>query len=110
MTKILINGEEKNQVSVYDRAFQYGDGLFETIALRDGKLIYWDEHLQRLNHGCHVLGLEPVAEVSWLNDIKKVIGQQDNAVVKLIYSRGKDNADTSCQKCKSHCVLSWWRH
>jgi len=41
-----------------DRGFQYGDGLFETIAIRDGKPRQWQYHLDRLTAGCRHLGLE----------------------------------------------------
>jgi 4-amino-4-deoxychorismate lyase len=42
-----------------DRGFQYGDGLFETIAIREGKPRQWQYHLDRLTAGCKRLGLEP---------------------------------------------------
>ena len=38
MTDTLINGEEKSTISVLDRGLQYGDGLFETMAVRNGKI------------------------------------------------------------------------
>jgi 4-amino-4-deoxychorismate lyase len=41
-----------------DRACAYGDGLFETIAIRDGKPRLWSAHLARLQTGCMRLGLE----------------------------------------------------
>lgn len=41
-----------------DRGFQYGDGLFETIAIRDGKPRQWQYHLDRLTTGCERLGLD----------------------------------------------------
>ena len=39
------------------RGLQYGDGLFETIAIRNGKPRLWRYHLERLAHGCERLGL-----------------------------------------------------
>lgn len=41
-----------------DRAFAYGDGLFETIAIRDGEARLWSLHLARIQTGCMRLGLE----------------------------------------------------
>ncbi|MDH3621145.1 MAG: aminodeoxychorismate lyase [Gammaproteobacteria bacterium] len=41
-----------------NRGFQYGDGLFETIAIRGGKPRLWQSHLERLVKGCERLGLE----------------------------------------------------
>jgi branched-chain amino acid aminotransferase len=44
-------------LSVTDRGFQLGDGLFETARARRGIVIELDEHLERLRAGCQVLGL-----------------------------------------------------
>lgn len=46
------------KVRVDDRGFLYGDGLFETIRIRRGKLLFWAEHMARLANGAAVLGLE----------------------------------------------------
>ncbi len=44
-------------LNVTDRGFQLGDGLFETARARRGIVIELDEHLERLRHGCAVLGI-----------------------------------------------------
>jgi 4-amino-4-deoxychorismate lyase len=54
---ILINGEHRDQLSITDRGFQYGDGLFETIAVIDGHPIFWDQHWDRLQSGCRRLNI-----------------------------------------------------
>lgn len=91
---ILINGESKEQLAISDRGFQYGDGLFETIDLRDGHAVFLDHHLQRLNTGCqrlcipqpdaHLLSRE-IDELSrrWLQETKTT-----RAVLKIIITRG----------------------
>jgi 4-amino-4-deoxychorismate lyase len=52
---VFLNGEfcssDQAQVSVFDRGFLYGDGLFETIRAYEGRLFLWDEHLRRLRGG-----------------------------------------------------------
>ena len=40
-----------------NRGFQYGDGVFETIAVRHGKPRLWDYHMRRLKRACERLGL-----------------------------------------------------
>jgi 4-amino-4-deoxychorismate lyase len=45
-----------------DRGAAYGDGLFETVLVRDGRPLLWDEHLARLARGCHALGIPLPAE------------------------------------------------
>ena len=50
--KVWINGKltdaKDAKVSVFDRGFLYGDGLFETMRSYDGKIFKIDEHLSRL--------------------------------------------------------------
>ena len=90
MNSIIINGKKASKISVNDRGFQYGDGIFETIACKNSSLIYWNEHLQRLNNACKILRLNPVDEATWLKDISKIIKDHDkDCVIKLIYSRGE---------------------
>jgi branched-chain amino acid aminotransferase len=45
-------------VSAGNRGLRYGDGLFETIKMLDGKLVLKDEHFARLWKGMLVLGFE----------------------------------------------------
>lgn len=40
-----------------DRGLLLGDGLFETVLVRDGAPVWWEGHLARLARGCDVLGL-----------------------------------------------------
>ena len=46
-----------NAVDPDDRGFQYGDGVFETIAVRNGQPRLWSHHMRRLRHACKRLGL-----------------------------------------------------
>lgn len=41
----------------HNRAFQYGDGLFETIIVRDGAIRFLADHYQRVTEGMAVLGM-----------------------------------------------------
>jgi len=87
MNNVIINGIKQTSIDVGDRGFQYGDGLFETIAYRNNKLQFWDEHLARLNLGCERLKLTCVDEALWLSDIEK-LQLNDDAVLKLTITRG----------------------
>ena len=61
-TLMLINGESLEQISVFDRGFQYGDGVFETIAVINGEPLFWDSHLRRLSHAMKTLQLPDVKQ------------------------------------------------
>ena len=49
------------RVSAHDRAFQYGDGLFETIRYEQNKLWFWPDHYARLTIGLKALHLNLTA-------------------------------------------------
>ncbi|NNC63261.1 MAG: aminodeoxychorismate lyase [Gammaproteobacteria bacterium] len=71
MSRWLCNGVPTDVTSIDERAFQYGDGLFETIAVRDGRPRFWNMHIDRLARGCERLRLTmPRHKVlrGWLND------------------------------------------
>jgi len=87
MTSILINGIKNTCIDVRDRGFQYGDGVFETIAWKQGKLQLWDEHMQRMQSGCARLSLKCVDTSVWMDDIQQLNPEKD-CVIKLSVSRG----------------------
>jgi len=55
MNNVIFNGEEypasKVPINHLNRAFRYGDGLFETIRLIEGKPVFLKNHIQRLVKG-----------------------------------------------------------
>lgn len=71
-----------------DRGLEFGDGLFETIAVVDGRLRLVDRHLARLAHGAGVLGiaLPPVAVLR--AELEAAARTDGTGVVKLIVTRG----------------------
>jgi branched-chain amino acid aminotransferase len=56
-----LNGQllaaEAARIDPADRGFTLGDGLFETIRVRDGAAVWLDRHLARLAEGSGVLGI-----------------------------------------------------
>lgn len=92
MTDVLINGEYAETVSVFDRGLHYGDGLFETMAVRNGKIHLWDAHWERLTLGCEKLSINLPNKEIFDNEIalltKNKDDNQDQYIVKLIVTRG----------------------
>jgi len=83
-----VNGVPDERISVRDRGLAYGDGLFETISVRQAKPRLLHRHLQRLTLGCQRLHI-PI-EVDQLQvEISSFTGQVDDGVVKLIVTRGE---------------------
>lgn len=76
-------------VDVSDRGFLLGDGLFETIAVFNGKAHKLDAHLDRLSEAAVLLGL--FIEKSRLRQaVEGVIESQNNVhgIVRLTVTRG----------------------
>jgi 4-amino-4-deoxychorismate lyase len=85
--KSLVNGSESGVIALADRGLQYGDGLFETIAVRRGRPRLLDLHLARLAAGCARLAL-PMPERALLEHEIEVVTEADEQVVKLVLTRG----------------------
>jgi len=88
MIRTIINGKMTDCVAANDRGLLYGDGLFETVAVRKGKPEYWQQHLQRLQAGCSRLGIESVDELLLAEECRQLDDGIDRAVVKIIVTRG----------------------
>ena len=85
---ILLNGAESDHITVSDRGFQYGDGLFETIAVIEGRPLFLEHHLQRLTEGCSKLNI-PKPDLKLLADEAYFVCKQaKQAVLKIILTRG----------------------
>ena len=88
---VLINGKKQTKLSVFNRLTQFGDGLFETCLVKEGRLLLWTKHFARLEKGRVQLKINPISEKQWLKDIAKAlsIAKLDQAVVKVMLSRGE---------------------
>lgn len=85
---MLINGQAGDHVSAFDRGLQYGDGLFETIAVRDGAPLLFDHHLRRLAEGCRRLRMPAPDPALLAREAASLCDGATRAVLKLIVTRG----------------------
>lgn len=92
---VLLNGqfvpEEEAVVSVFDRSFLYGDGLFETIRVCHGKPFRWAQHLERLQQGAEFLKVHLPFPPDTLRDFAaQLIGrnQMPESLLRITLSRG----------------------
>lgn len=83
----LVNGHSTG-VDPADRGLAYGDGLFETMASRDGRIRWLDLHLDRLEEGCRRLEIPPPSRALLARELAEHSPKQGRAVVKLIVTRG----------------------
>lgn len=82
-----IDGRPADALSVTDRGLAYGDGLFETIAVKAGQPLLLERHLQRLTSGCSRLAI--AADQSLIrSELIAFAAQLGEGVMKLILTRG----------------------
>lgn len=92
---VYLNGrfvpEEQAVVSVFDRAFQYGDGLFETMLVANGAPFRWRQHLERLARGAAFLDIPIPYDDEQLRAAAAQLvleNKLSSAVLRLTLSRG----------------------
>ena len=85
---MLVNGEHQDTIAIMDRGFQYGDGLFETIEVRQNIPIFLERHLQRLNTDSKRLYLPNLDLALLRSEIKQICQNVGDAVLKIIITRG----------------------
>ena len=93
---VYINGLfwtiDKANISVLDRGFTHGDGLFETIRVYSGKIFRLEHHLDRLFQSARSILIElPITR----NEIRSAIyaalklNGLSNSIVRLTVTRGE---------------------
>jgi 4-amino-4-deoxychorismate lyase len=85
---ILVNGEETRTVDVLDRGLHYGDGLFETIAVVNGRPRLWQAHMARLAEGCVRLGFPQPDPLLLEQEASRALAGRERAILKLVLSCG----------------------
>jgi len=93
MTQWFREGLSLDSISIDDRSVQYGDGLFETIAIRDGEPRLWRYHLERLHAGCARLGLAAPAKAALEDALSSAVAvsriDARRCVAKVLISAGQ---------------------
>jgi 4-amino-4-deoxychorismate lyase len=79
-----------------DLAAVRGDGIFETLLVRDGRPCLVESHLQRLTQSARLMDLPEPDLPSWRGAIdvatrRWVAGTADEGAMRLIYSRGRES-------------------
>ena len=77
-TLCYLNGEYSplhlTKVSVLDRGFIFGDGIYEVVPAYGGRLFRFDEHLARLNRSLSKLRIvNPHSRAEWLERCRTLV-------------------------------------
>src|SRR4051794_5559070 len=84
-------------ISVFDRGFQLGDGVFETLRARGGRVAELEAHLDRLRRSAGGLaiglpddaGSSIAAGIGELLNAERLAGAGSDAAIRITVSRGR---------------------
>ncbi len=85
---LWIDGAAAPPGVTLDRGLEFGDGLFETIAVHDGRGRLLRRHLARLATGCARLGIPAPDPAALAAELEAAARLQGSGVLKLIVTRG----------------------
>lgn len=86
--RTLVNGAPAAQLPANDRGCLYGDGVFRTLRVLDGRPRWWDEQLARLCQDARRLAIACPADEVWAADAAALLGPGTDGVLKLALTRG----------------------
>ncbi len=112
---VLFNGRITPESSVdallSNRGFLYGDGFFETIVLREGRVFFLEQHLERALNAMQVLQLQ--SDKAWtlyrletfLRQLWELNGSPKDAVFKWMVWRNSEGLYAPIQQQSSHYLI-----
>jgi 4-amino-4-deoxychorismate lyase len=83
-----VDGTPAAFVPAIDRGLQYGDGLFESMRVRAGRIRFIEMHLDRLYSGANRLGLIPPPREQLHSEWRSAAAQLTAGVLKFMLTRG----------------------
>ena len=87
---VYLNGKfipkEKAFISVMDRGFLFGDGVYEVFPVFNNNIIGLMPHLNRLQDGLDAINIEnPHSKDEWINLINKVVSHNNKNSSQAVY-------------------------
>jgi 4-amino-4-deoxychorismate lyase len=77
-------------LTLQNRGWQYGDGIFETMLLQRGVVRFWSDHLERLQTSCARLGMQAPDMQLLEKELKLLQADRQDAVIKLTLMRNSE--------------------
>jgi len=90
---VYLNGQylplSDAKISVLDRGFLFGDGVYEVIPSYLGKLFHFPEHIQRLENSLNGIRISnPYSTEQWLEIFTPLLDVSQNQYIYLQVTRG----------------------
>jgi len=84
----LINGSSDKGLNPFDRGLAYGDGVFRTFLVKNGRPLLWMQHFSKLSHDLNTINISLLKENILLKDISLLFPSSGSFVGKIIITRG----------------------
>lgn len=98
-----LNGEfgalRDMKVSVLDRGFLFGDGIYEVMPVYGRRIFRFDDHMARLARNLGKIRIpNPLSSADWLAASRRVIeaAAAEDQLLYLQVTRGSPRASTRC--------------
>lgn len=85
---MLVDGVSGNTISIRDRGLLYGDGVFRTFRVSNGRPLHWPSHYQKLQNDCNALGITCPDYACLTSELDLLLAGHADAVFKVIVTRG----------------------
>ncbi|MDF2504032.1 aminotransferase class IV [Clostridium sp.] len=92
---IINDNLSEDEKIVVDRGFFFGKGLFETMLVKNNNILFLKEHMERINEGLKIIGIDKKVEPKEIIDSLKKLSFTDG-VLKLVVS--EKNTVFTCRK------------
>ncbi len=103
---VYVNGkfvpQSEAKVSVFDRGYLYGDGVFEGIRGYNGRIFRLDQHLERLYRGAKAIALDiPLTPEELKDVIVETVRQNElqDCYIRVVVSRGEGDLGLNPMNC-----------
>ena len=95
------------KISILDRGFCYGDGLFETLRASNGKIFYIEQHIDRFFESMQQILIElPMTRLELTKVVQETLARNkyENAIIRLLVTRGDTQSNIQIDS-KNHPTL-----
>ncbi|WP_339719925.1 aminodeoxychorismate lyase [uncultured Paraglaciecola sp.] len=86
---MIVNGQQQRHITIADRALQYGDGCFTTMAFRKGHIELFDAHVARLKLACKTLCIDFDKWSELVDCVFDSLRSTSDCVIKVMITRGE---------------------
>jgi 4-amino-4-deoxychorismate lyase len=103
-----INGQQEQHISMSNRGLAYGDGVFTTAKVLNGKVQFLSAHIERLIYSCQRLNITLPDMVKITEELKSIAQRFPKSVAKIIITAGDGGRGYSRQGClESNVVITF---